>query len=473
MNSPRGRCCSWAVLSVVLLSLLAAHPSTAGAVTLTVGPSGTYPSISLALAQVVSGQDTEIRVQGHNTYFENLVIPPGFGSGSLLLWGGWDSTFTSHNDEPGDTVIDGEGDRVLDILLSGGSFELRNLTVFDGSATQGGGIFVQPGGSASVTIDNCLVLENTATSSGDALGGGLWAVLDDSDHLSITSTGFGQNRSISTGGGQAVAGGLGIVASGFATFLIRGVDLEGNSAATTSIAPTTGGIFLDLSGTAQGDLEDTFGMANTADSNGPIGSAAWFQTTDFTDLQVHQTGWAGNGGINGSTGPQLRSSSAGFATMTITDSGFAQGDQDGIAIETTADSTVYLVNLTVADHPFVGVALDQSGASVQTLYNTIAFGNGTSDLVTTGSVASGSNLIGIDPLFSNPGGLDYRLRAGSPGIDTGDNSPPGGLWSFDLDGNPRVINGIVDIGCYEGPAVVIFADDFESGDLEEWSSRVE
>lgn len=67
-----------------------------------------------------------------------------------------------------------------------------------------------------------------------------------------------------------------------------------------------------------------------------------------------------------------------------------------------------------------------------------------------------------DPLFVDPNNGDYHVAAGSPAIDAGDNAalPPDTYdldndgdtaepLPLDLDGNPRVQNGIVDIGAYE------------------------
>ncbi|NIP55956.1 MAG: hypothetical protein GWN67_27680 [Phycisphaerae bacterium] len=65
-----------------------------------------------------------------------------------------------------------------------------------------------------------------------------------------------------------------------------------------------------------------------------------------------------------------------------------------------------------------------------------------------------------DPLFVESLGADNipgteddnpRLLAGSPCLDAGDNSLVPPSLTIDLDGNPRIINGTVDIGAYEGP----------------------
>ncbi len=65
---------------------------------------------------------------------------------------------------------------------------------------------------------------------------------------------------------------------------------------------------------------------------------------------------------------------------------------------------------------------------------------------------------GLDPLFADPFGADgvlgtedddFRLASDSPAIDSGSNQTEPPLPAFDLAGNWRVTNGIVDMGAYE------------------------
>ena len=69
------------------------------------------------------------------------------------------------------------------------------------------------------------------------------------------------------------------------------------------------------------------------------------------------------------------------------------------------------------------------------------------------------NDLGIDPRFI--GGLDFRPAAGSPLVNRGLNAPFGGSTIYDLDGNPRVDLGIIDVGAYESTRERIFANGFD------------
>ena len=73
-----------------------------------------------------------------------------------------------------------------------------------------------------------------------------------------------------------------------------------------------------------------------------------------------------------------------------------------------------------------------------------------------------------DPLFVDPYGGDgilgtedddFRLAPDSPAIDSGTNETEPSLPAMDLDGNPRILNDIVDLGVYESIYVAIVGDE--------------
>lgn len=64
-------------------------------------------------------------------------------------------------------------------------------------------------------------------------------------------------------------------------------------------------------------------------------------------------------------------------------------------------------------------------------------------------VLGGTGNIGTDPLFVDIANSDYRLQSNSPCIDVGENTAVPPEVVTDLDGNPRIANGTVDMGAYE------------------------
>ncbi len=62
-------------------------------------------------------------------------------------------------------------------------------------------------------------------------------------------------------------------------------------------------------------------------------------------------------------------------------------------------------------------------------------------------VSRGLNVLSQDPEFVDPANADFHLQATSPCIDAGNNTVVD--WPVDADGNPRIVNQIVDMGIYE------------------------
>ena len=145
-----------------------------------------------------------------------------------------------------------------------------------------------------------------------------------------------------------------------------------------------------------------------------------------------------------------------------------------ILVGALRNSLVWGHRTSHADYP-AGIRLNGSSAS---LYNCTAAGNtaaaaARADLYMTAGTAknniavaatvsggtSANNLFNVNPNFKNALAGNFRLSAGSPAIDAGDNDAWSGLAaSCDLDGNDRIKRKVVDIGCYEynGTGLLIF-----------------
>jgi hypothetical protein len=464
------------VVGLVVVSLalgaLSASRLDSQVTVLEVGPSGTYTTIQGAIDVVVNGADTEIHVEQNTTYTENLEVPATFNSGSLSILGGWDATFSTRDPDPEHTVIDGNATgRVLNILIGGGTFLVDGFTLTNGKGDGAGArVFTNlADNDAQIVIRNNWIAENHYLTSTSAYGGGLYAYLRGTQHLEILDCLIiGNTSTASSPTGYARGGGIFIQSADETTYLIDNCDVTENSVVGNGGERAGAGLYFSRERNSVGKLYDTYVFGNTILGTGTsTGSGGSFKTTGTGALEVVRTGWAENTVDTGEATPQLvLSVEVGSNTLRMTDSGLAQGDSGGLEVHAASTGSVQLVNLTVADHPGTGILATQEDTSTLAIYNTIAYGNGT-DLTTSGTVDTGSNLIGVDPLFLDPFNLDYFLTEGSPAENMGDNYPPGGLGPLDVEGNSRVIDGIVDIGFAEG-IDVIFASSFETGDKSTW-----
>lgn len=94
---------------------------------------------------------------------------------------------------------------------------------------------------------------------------------------------------------------------------------------------------------------------------------------------------------------------------------------------------------------FNGVASFQVSNCLFSLPNCAALG-----YTNTTVICNTNNLFGLDPLFINPSESDFHLQPCSPAINTGANAILDSLdITTDLDGKPRIRNGVVDMGPYE------------------------
>jgi hypothetical protein len=444
----------------------------------TVGPDGAFGTIQSAVDDCASGVICDVDVQGPYTYLENVTIPSSFSAGSITISGGWNSSFTLRDESPSGTIIDAGGvGQALAVVISGGAVTIQGLTIRNGASSYGAGIQVTPSGAsgATITLANLIIRDNHSSGVGTSQGGGVWTELDGSERLEITLCEiFDNTTTVLSGTGAAVGAGLSISASGTATFLVAHSWVEENTASSDTARMDGAGHFFSVLEDAVGEVLDLRVSGNTAAGSfaSATGCGGHMYLSGNGQIVVRRSAWSVNSDETGATAEQLRLTCRDNSSVLITDSAVALSDQNGLFGTATGTSELRLVNLSVADHGLTGIELSEVPGATVTLHNSIAYGNGPDTILDAG-VGTGNNLIGVDPLFMDPGppNFNYHLGIGSPGVDTGHNSPPGGLGPADLDGRPRVENGTVDIGCYEGVGLLFF-DGFEGGGTGEWSATV-
>jgi hypothetical protein len=467
--------------AVVFVAIIASKPCAAQAVLLTVGPHGTYPTIQSALAGVVSGGTNYVFIES-GTYVENVVVTGGtvfINGGELHFSGGWDSNFVLQTADPSLTVIDGNGaGRCVGISLTNNTnttISLSNLTLNGGMASTGGGLRFSTDGRVRLDVYDCVITGNTATVTlGSPNGGGVFADVSGlGSGLTIRDTSIDHNLAWFNGSGGAVyGGGAYLEVADFAPIVIERVAFSSNQVQADSEIRGAG-LYLRVNDGAVGQVEDSQFVNNQAVSTaGPQVTGTGLEVSAFGSAWVRLR--RNTLYINDSPtgfGQQLHLSAYGTADFEAGDTVVAGGDE-GVFASARDTATLRLTNLTVVDNVGEGLRFRVADPTpTASLHNSILYGN-SSDLVLTGTgtVTESHNLVGVDPVFVNPLGFNYRLSAGSPAENAGTNSPPAGVGDADCDGAIRVIDDTVDQGAYEG-IDVLFSDGFALG-TRRWS-RVE
>ncbi|MGA9347514.1 MAG: choice-of-anchor Q domain-containing protein [Anaerolineae bacterium] len=291
------------------------------------------------------------------------------------------------------------------ILSSDASPVIRNNIITNNIAYmgttpwgKGGGIYLS-NASASAIISGNRVLSNTASTTYYGLGGGLCFY---SSAVKVSG-----NEVINNTAGR---GGAAIYLHDSDGVTFNGNQIVGNTAVVSPTAQSSGGgLYIEFTG--------PFTLTNNV-------IAQNYANTAGGGLYVY-----GSNGIWTSNGELVNN--------TIAQNNLGSG---GEGVYLTGYSTLTLTNNIVVSHTY---GIYNGGSSTATARYTLFYGN-TNDTGGRGVINSTNAVIG-DPLFINPAGWDYHLRAGSPCIDAGTDA---GVTT-DIDNDPRPMGAGVDIGADE------------------------
>ena len=434
------------IISLILFSLFLFLPNIIAA---TINIPGDYSTIQAGIDAAVSG-DTVI--VGANTYHENVTLADG-----IILRS--QSGATS-------TVIDADGSGSVVTMTDSSTldgFTVQNGagTVYLGAYQTGGGIYSD--GVDNVTVQNCIITNNSVSGSGlvGALGGGMVAI--DTTNLTISNCTFSNNSTTSTGGD---GGGLTIAALNLdASTTITDCTFDSNTSSLYSGA---------LRMTQSGGNTHTFTCSrsifsnNTAISSGASlggGLIVGEGTITLDNCLIYGNSTGDGLGIQGLYIYVVIED----ATVNITNCTIANNTSTGVSAAgvylSTGGGTVTSTfkNCIIVNNDGYGIVeghVDTDATPINCLFYNNSGGAFYDEVKTTYSVeqlpaiAGAINNIDADPRFIDSDNNNYHLQAlslgyshDSPCIDTGRQGI--GAPTNDLDGNPRPQGDEADIGCYE------------------------
>lgn len=412
------------------------HVATNGA---DVGHSGmdwTEPflTISNAIAKAGAG---DVVIVSNGTYL--VAEPIEFG----------DLTVQSLNG-PFLTAIDG-GHAVRCVTMTHSNARLKDFTIQNGLADNGGGIYLSSGG----LVSNCRITDNVSVSTNDAYfdGGG-----------GISAAGVCYVEDCWIYGNSASNGGGGIrCRSSSGTLEVRNTTIASNSVT----AGTYAGAGISCYGGATLRMFDCLVADNRTERSG--GGVCWYygiieidrcrfignygrngaggflgyvaQTSLRNTLFANNTTWGGNtgGGIRWQGAAGVTYAIA-IENCTVVSNSAGSGFGGGIALSTSGTGSV--VNSIIY--------FNKGGANVSNWYSSITSCTFSNCCTAPISTIVGSDNMDTDPLLFDWAGGNYRLQPASPCLNAGINAG----WmegALDLDGYTRIDRFFrrADIGAYE------------------------
>jgi predicted outer membrane repeat protein len=335
---------------------------------------------------------------------------------------------------------------------------LANVTLRGNVANFGGGMYNING--SNPTLTDVIFDGNAALLYGSGNGGGMY---NTNSSPTLTDVTFSGNTTDSFGGGMSDIdsspvlthvtfdgnstefNGGGLYSTGLTNLTLTDVTFAGNVARTGR-----GGGLYSAPGLANLTLTNVTFSGNVANFGGGL--------ITFSDNNATLTNATISGNYATYGGGMLTSGSSNLTLTNVTISGNAALVAGG-GMYNLNGSTPQVRNSILwsngSSNVFNGNDLGKP-LSVPVFSASIVQGAGGSGAWNPSFGTDGGGNLDADPLFVTPvpapaptTGGDLHLGPGSPALNTGNNSfLPAGL-STDLDGNPRIVGGTVDMGAYE------------------------
>ncbi|MEO1431599.1 MAG: Calx-beta domain-containing protein [Cyanobacteria bacterium J06633_8] len=365
-----------------------------------------------------------------NTVLDGFTITGGNANQNSIDDGGGISNISSNATFTNLVIRDNIArDNGGGIYNSSSNSKFTNITFSNNSAREGGGIYND---SSSSILNNVNFSENSASD-----GAGIY---NENSNPNLTNVDFKNNTASSQGGG---------IYNDNSSPNLTHVNFEDNSASSgggiynfrnSSPRITNTTFKFNLAGGGDGGAIYNVG-SNSGTSSNPIITNSLFQGNSSTSSSseggaIYNRTYT-NTTINNSTFTENQSANGGAIFSVTTNSDLARPS-------TTINNSIFWNNQA-------NISDNEIGGTTAVVSNSIVRGG-----------YPGTGIIDDDPLFVDPDNDNFRLQTSSPGINAGNNnSLPEDVDDldddadttesipFDLDGNPRIINGTVDMGAYE------------------------
>lgn len=433
----------------------------------TIGPDGAFTTIVDAVADASANPDNhEFRLQT-GTHDGGAVLNIS-GEKIWIISGGWNASFTENPVAPEQTNWQASvfGGTVLTFQLTGtAQLLVENLTIRNGVGVSApGGISGTLNDGSRFGLSACLVTANQSASQ----SAGMSVVANQTSAIDVVGCEFNLNATVGTGG--TLGAGAFVRTRNSASVRVSKSRFAFNQDSPTSSFSVGVGFRVEGRDASMVTLRDLTVGDNTMQSTTGSGAGLAIELSQDAVLDAEAVRIEGNTAPNQVLGNRMQAYLVTFDTsdFALRNCLVANSALGGLTITISGSGNGAVTNCTFARNQGIGIAYS-AGTGSHAVTNSIVHGN--QDLFTYGIVLDaavvrshnlGDDIAGVNnlnPQFVNDT-TDFHLQPGSPAIDAG--SSMFNTTDFDLDANPRVVNGVVDIGAYESQTVPTDAM-FDSG----------